>query len=246
MNNIITYRDACNAIVRSSVCDLLNVNLNNCHELIVGNRRMFIDYDGGSTRLEDLVERAKLLKLGRIAVFDMTDKNKTSYHIVFVDTKFSLQECKQIALSFPECDQSVYSTLQSLRMPFSTKNRQRRKLLDPIHSDIKECTRECYVQIDQFPYTTWEEYRNDKPQITRPHVNNGMINILMSQYFFFDDVNLRLMRMKPSFCIICKRIHEHDNLKIIDQNSVLCFRNPKKIVSIIEYAKCLHLSEISA
>lgn len=194
---------------------------------------MFLDYDGvpEQGKLEDLVARAK--RHGRVAVFDMTDDTKLSCHIIFVDSNMTHHQCKAFAQEhFPDCDLNVYKGLQSLRMPMSTKNNLRLKKLSTL-GDVTSLCRECYVQLEDFPFNSWEEYQQSKPPIAP---QSGSYDGLLKSHFA--NTGNRYVRIRPGFCAICSRTHDNENI-IVHGDKVKCFRNLSVSMPVIDYAEKL-------
>lgn len=198
-----------------------------CHEIIRDASRKFVlDVDGDCNI--DMITRCLENIFGddaNIVLYQSHGPVKTSWHVVVSNYYFEDHHyCKYIASLIPgkSIDMAVYSSTQFLRMEGSHKNgRVKRRSgyheLTPL-SKFKEglisCIDNAIKMVIKMPKpvalsTTPSDADYDK---TAFRVRSQKGNAI-----FLD-------RIRPSYCTICKRVHNSENIAIIN-GKLICWRN---------------------
>lgn len=198
-----------------------------CHEIIRSeSRKLVLDIDGDCSI--DMITKCLENFFGGdadIILYQSHGPIKTSWHVVVANYYFeNYNYCKYVASCMPSknIDLAVYSSTQFLRMEGSHKN-GRVKMRTGYHglsplSKFKEgiisCTDDATKMVIKIPKpavsnASAEEVDYDKTAFKVRSQNGHVI--------FLD-------RIRPSYCAICKRVHDSENMAIIN-GKLVCWRN---------------------
>lgn len=193
-----------------------------------GPQKMRLDIDSSDTiednEWKDLIERCyKALKQytnnGKVAIFDMSDDNKRSCHMVCIDRAYdSSQTCKAIYKMIAKdigqyVDPAVYSTVQHFRLEGSYKPGLKR-CKNLTASDVSKWT----MTHGLISYTDGLEIVKYKVQDHQPIQTTDMNISIISDWCKVRRVvgnRIELDRILPSYCEACHRVHESENPFII-------------------------------
>jgi hypothetical protein len=170
----------------------------------------------------------------------------TSHHIVVANFSFSAASCEMLANAIYErvyeqypqeaslIDTVVYKKIQMFRLEGSTKYAQRRwkyladtkelSSLEIFKKGIVSYVDECHhisddrvvdVMIDIGVYEPSERDSNTKRNIKKIPKGFTARKVL-------DNLTV-LNRISPSFCDVCKRVHEHENAYMVGRH-FFCYR----------------------
>jgi hypothetical protein len=183
-------------------------------------RKFFLDIDDEQNIDGIISVVAELFGKDNVIVFTTSPQR---YHIV-VNNYYtrSHHTCASIAHYIQQItqsssiDMSCYSSVKCLRLEGSRKNNHVKTLITP-HSFLDGLI--TYVQKD------YEELPSINPpqRIFLTKANN---NAIFDDAFRIREVKkdiIYLDRIRPSYCDICKRIHDHENAAIIHDKFV-CWR----------------------
>jgi hypothetical protein len=198
-----------------------------CHEIIRhAPRKLVLDVDGDCSI--DLITKCLIRIFGddaNIVLYQSHGPVKTSWHIVVSNYYFKDHHyCKYVASLIPakNIDMAVYSSTQFLRMEGSHKN-GRTKVRDGYHAltsleifreGLVSCIDnavEMVIKLPKAPVLDVSSSSNIDYDKTAFRIRSQKGDAI-----FFD-------RIRPSYCTICKRIHDSENIAIIN-GKLICWR----------------------
>lgn len=203
-----------------------------CHEVIrSSNRKLVLDIDGECN--VDIIIKCLKKILGddtHVATYHSHGPVKTSWHLVVTNCYFEDHHyCKyiisilinQVGLIGKNIDMAVYSSVQFLRMEGSHKN-ERVKLRSSYHaispyptfregliSCIDRCRKVTMAIPKLIPVASLSTVEHDTTAF-KIRLQKGNITYLD--------------RIRPSYCKLCERIHEHENIAITNAGQLICWR----------------------
>ena len=195
--------------IRKHYYEVINQNL----------RRMIFDIDQRVTisHLAKMCVRIEKLTNQIPRVFDSSNNEVSSYHIVIPNLYFTVLQCKQILLEVDKenvCDQSVYKSVQLFRIEGSTKFKEQR----PKYAFGRKSMSENFLNYLSFNKSLPKSVHATSCNI--PGIYNAkLVNKSL----------IKLLRTKPGLCQTCDRIHDRENAYLFwkeDSWNFVCFRNP--------------------
>lgn len=178
----------------------------------------------------------------QILFYDISSSDKMSYHLIVSSHYFSDNiSCKIFTDSLIQFSQSspwtlcvdtgVYKSIQGFRLEGSTKWQQQRwKYLfgtqqinpksfpDSLLGNINPQTMH-HISI---PHSQIQKYLSSRPKPS-PNLTTTSIPPGFTIRQTLDNGIVTLNRIKPTYCNLCDRIHEHENAYMIG-NKFVCFR----------------------
>ena len=197
-----------------------------CHEVIrTPNRKLVLDIDG-ECNIEMVIKCVKKI-LGddaHVVTYQSHGPLKTSWHLVVANYYFDdHHHCKYIASLLPakNIDMAVYSSTQFLRMEGSHKN-GRIKLRTGCHVLTS------YDKFQEGLVSHIDHCKKVAIQIPKPRISPTTTSVDYDTTAFKiriqKDGITYLDRIKPSYCKLCHRIHENENIAITSTGKLICWR----------------------
>lgn len=198
-----------------------------CHEIIRnGPRKFVLDVDGDCNI--DMITRCLENIFGDgadIVLYQSHGPAKTSWHVVV--SNYYLEDhhhCKYIASLIPgkSIDMAVYSSTQFLRMEGSHKNGRVKKRsgyhelapLSKFQEGLISCIDNATKMVVKMP----------KPLVSHTALSGGDYDKTAFRVRSQKGNTIFLDRIRPSYCAICKRMHDSENIAIIN-GRLICWRN---------------------
>lgn len=181
-----------------------------------------------------------------VIVYNMIDEfgdvcySKLSYHVVVSNFSFSAATCKGLCMIissgqvWDKCiDTGIYKGVQCIRMEGSTKFGEKRwKHATTSHTEARSmsCAEEATFRKGLISYladTVQSEFTCNLLSLTNV-VRFLPCDIDMSQYKpVANKKYVSLYRIRPGYCIVCKRVHYRENaaIRYIDEQPIfVCWR----------------------
>lgn len=221
--------------------DTLRPTEKTIHEVITSDsRKLILDIDDPDPDIFSMYDWQKhvsarikyvfnLLDIGNpnVITYDISSDDKISYHFVVSNFAFSAQTCLGLSMMIsykqlwePFVDRAVYKGTQFIRIENSTKYGEKRwkrqvdtsyELSEGLLSYIKNAT------ISDFYCCTKNNFKNNFTFDNLEIEKSFIVRKIYKNYIL-------LNRIKPSFCIKCKRIHEKENAFIKHYNNKYYFK----------------------
>lgn len=160
-------------------------------------------------------------------IFDSSNKNKYSYHIIVPSYSFTRETCMYIlyVLDSKFCDQGVYKTIQFFRIEGSTKIDQNRYKYLLNYDKIS-------IYLEHFLVTPYNSKKINKTitLLKSPvYQKNSLTNIDLTSFKLRKARKgfILLDRVSPGYCQIHNRIHHKENAYLIYTTKWMfkCFRD---------------------
>lgn len=195
------------------------------YEVIRKDKRKFIlDIDVNVSE-KYIIDLAHYLEyyMGTIAIFTSCSETKTSYHLVAVDSEYTIDQCKNIVNKLDPynelCDRSVYKINQLFRIEGSTKYGEKRyKRLLNSQKDLSDNI------TDYFAYT---HSRVDICKVKKRQNIHNLNLPIPKEYIirkYVSDTLISLKRVSSGTCIQCNRVHDSENAYLFYSNNQWNFR----------------------
>lgn len=203
------------------------------YEIVTSSWTEMYDFDGKDLPCteEDIISNFKycrsMISKDVVHVKSSSTMSRISLHFIVPSVVLNNYEVMYVRyqrmmnvpeLLYKECyDGSIYTRDRLIRTVRSDKCFQGR----PFRSESKDC--DLFVS---HPYRKEfdNKMKNDNDLLMRYHLSESfrMDTCLYGNVY-------RLRRISPSWCIICERVHEHENASLdIDSGTYSCFRSPGK------------------
>lgn len=199
-----------------------------CHEIIRrAPRKLVLDVDGDCNI--DLITKCLASIFGdgaNIVLYQSHGPVKTSWHIVVSNYYFQDHHyCKYIASLIPSknIDMAVYSSTQFLRLEGSHKNGRTKMRtgyhtltpLDTFREGLVSYIDDAVEMVIKLPKPLVSD--TSSPSDLDYDRSAFKVRSQRGNAVFFD-------RIRPSYCVICKRVHDSENIAIIN-GKLICWRN---------------------